>query len=239
MSDPSPVRLLRLRRPDRCTSCGRELTVGDQAFWDSIGRIVFCLDCPPAACEPSEGLAGRARGASTSAGASASAMRITPGTPPARSVLCSRASATSGRQRGQVAARPTSPWQGQREHRSHRGRSWRHHFIDTKRIRGKVRAERVGGLFVPRQLLPRRRRSSEDATAALAAQQRRESHCCFESSRTRSGSRRPGPRRPPTLPEIAAVSPIGSRRSCPWGLARASACSRGDPHSCSRAGTSV
>lgn len=38
-------RSLRLRRPDRCAACGRELAVGEQAIWHQGPRLVTCPGC--------------------------------------------------------------------------------------------------------------------------------------------------------------------------------------------------
>src|SRR4051794_4104294 len=40
-----PTRMLRLRRADRCASCGAGVAAGAQAHWDSVARTVTCHDC--------------------------------------------------------------------------------------------------------------------------------------------------------------------------------------------------
>jgi hypothetical protein len=47
-TDIHPVKVLALRRPDSCCSCGQSLAVGTQAVWDASARTVRCLDCQPA-----------------------------------------------------------------------------------------------------------------------------------------------------------------------------------------------
>jgi len=42
------VKVLALRRPDRCNTCRAELVVGTKAAWDAVGRTVHCLPCTPA-----------------------------------------------------------------------------------------------------------------------------------------------------------------------------------------------
>jgi nuclease-like protein len=39
------TRLLSLRRPDTCRTCGNEIPVGTQVWWDSAGRTVECSSC--------------------------------------------------------------------------------------------------------------------------------------------------------------------------------------------------
>jgi hypothetical protein len=41
------VKVLALRRPDRCHTCGAELAVGTKAGWDAVNRVVHCLACMP------------------------------------------------------------------------------------------------------------------------------------------------------------------------------------------------
>src|SRR5271156_321817 len=36
---------LRLRRPDQCATCGKELAVGSEARWYRDSRVVTCPDC--------------------------------------------------------------------------------------------------------------------------------------------------------------------------------------------------
>ena len=50
----SSPRAVRLRRPDRCVACGRELAVGNRAVWDPARRVVTCLECDGASYEPSD-----------------------------------------------------------------------------------------------------------------------------------------------------------------------------------------
>ncbi len=42
------MKVLALRRPDRCNTCRAELVVGTKAAWDAVGRTVHCLPCTPA-----------------------------------------------------------------------------------------------------------------------------------------------------------------------------------------------
>lgn len=60
MADDYASKSLRLRRPDRCVSCQAELAVGQQALWYPEPRLVTCLDCtlrplPAPARRPGEG----------------------------------------------------------------------------------------------------------------------------------------------------------------------------------------
>jgi len=47
-----------LRRPDRCAVCGRELAAGDAAVWDRVSRTVTCLGCDLGEAPVVEGRAG-------------------------------------------------------------------------------------------------------------------------------------------------------------------------------------
>jgi hypothetical protein len=39
------VKVLALRRPDACASCGTPIAVGERASWDSVTKTVTCLSC--------------------------------------------------------------------------------------------------------------------------------------------------------------------------------------------------
>lgn len=39
------MKVLRLRRADRCCNCGKDLAVGEQAGWDGAARTCTCLAC--------------------------------------------------------------------------------------------------------------------------------------------------------------------------------------------------
>jgi hypothetical protein len=47
-----------LRRPDRCAVCGQELATGDEAVWDRVSRAVTCLGCDLGEAPVLEGGAG-------------------------------------------------------------------------------------------------------------------------------------------------------------------------------------
>jgi hypothetical protein len=47
-----------LRRPDRCTVCGHELATGDEAVWNRVSRTVTCLGCDLGEAPVVEGRAG-------------------------------------------------------------------------------------------------------------------------------------------------------------------------------------
>jgi hypothetical protein len=54
MAPPAGSKSLRLRRPDRCAVCGLELAAGAQALWHKLSRVVTCVACtfpPPAVAE--------------------------------------------------------------------------------------------------------------------------------------------------------------------------------------------
>src|SRR4051794_11756185 len=44
----STARQLKLRRPDVCAVCARELAAGEAAIWDSARRHARCTGCEPA-----------------------------------------------------------------------------------------------------------------------------------------------------------------------------------------------
>jgi hypothetical protein len=55
-----PSRILTLRRPGGCATCGLALDKGAKAFWDPDARLVFCLDDRPVAIPGVDlGVAGR------------------------------------------------------------------------------------------------------------------------------------------------------------------------------------
>jgi Nuclease-related domain len=47
-----------LRQPDRCAVCGHELVAGDEAIWDLVSRTVTCLGCDRGEAPVVEGRAG-------------------------------------------------------------------------------------------------------------------------------------------------------------------------------------
>jgi hypothetical protein len=57
-SDPVVPRLLRLRYPAVCATCGIALSKGSQAFWDRETRHATCLACAPVPGEPLPGTPG-------------------------------------------------------------------------------------------------------------------------------------------------------------------------------------
>src|SRR5438270_882208 len=63
-SSVMPARRLKLRRPDVCVGCQRNLAAGDEAWWDLTRRSVTCVACwrpasvPPSASELDRGRPG-------------------------------------------------------------------------------------------------------------------------------------------------------------------------------------
>ncbi|HUZ69625.1 MAG TPA: nuclease-related domain-containing protein [Candidatus Saccharimonadales bacterium] len=58
MSALASKRWLRLRRSDRCALCDHELAAGDEAIWDPVSRTVTCLGCDLGEAPVVEGQAG-------------------------------------------------------------------------------------------------------------------------------------------------------------------------------------
>jgi hypothetical protein len=165
---------LRLRRPDRCAVCERELAAGDQALWHAASRVVTCVGCTLQSSEVAEGVPGasaqreydrrhaqrEARAREKLGGLGVLLARVTD--EPQSTAAWKKG--TDGEAR--AAARLDKLLDGSGVRLLHDRRmpgSRRANIdhvalgpggitvIDTKNYRGKVRVERVGGLFPERR----------------------------------------------------------------------------------------
>jgi hypothetical protein len=174
VGDSEPRKRLRLRRPDRCAVCDRALAVGDEAVWYRHPRTVTCLGCDPGETTVIEGQAGasalrehqrrrerreqRAGDKLGRLGAFIARIADEPQT--------TKAWNQGGAGEVRAAARFTELLHGHGVRLLHDRRIPGHgnanidHIaigpggitvIDTKTHRGKVRVERIGGLFSARR----------------------------------------------------------------------------------------
>jgi Nuclease-related domain len=175
MGGPMSRKRLHLCRADRCSVCDRELALGAEAFWYPVPRTVTCLGCDPGEAAVVEGHAGasalreheRAGSAVSSSHAGGSAVAAAPSSPAwpmsrrPRGPGTRVATARSGPRRASPSfyAGRASKLLHDRRIPDHGNANIDHiaigpggvTVIDTKTHRGKVRVERIGGLFSARR----------------------------------------------------------------------------------------
>jgi hypothetical protein len=166
-----------LSRSDVCVVCGRALAVGDEAVWDRSRATMTCLECHPAPPPPlSEGSAGASalREYERRRGSRRDHARQTLGSVGAALAwMTNEPQSTKAWQQGGVAEVRAGERLAKhlREHGvallhdrrvPGHGRANIDHLaigpagitvIDTKALNGKVRTQRVGGLFKPRRTI--------------------------------------------------------------------------------------